>query len=1022
MDWPNPQDYNETIQYPAICFSDPDLKDAQIELSAIGLPRPVTGAFASVYKVSGSGGTLAVRCFHNEIPDLKLRYSKILEAFSGTSATWALKTQFVEQGIRVQGQWYPIVKMEWIDGLPLDRYLAKHGTNQSRLNKLAQDFKTLVGDLRKLGIAHGDLQHGNILVAHDEVKLIDYDGFFVPALAGLKSAELGHANYQHPYRSREHFGDYIDNFPAWLISISLMMLAADPELLQHGKDRECLLFAHADLVAPYESALFTKLREHPREEIREAARTLIRLLSCPVEAIPSLDASDEDLLNLPEMDPGEQMRLIDEISQTDSLRFIERPAALSALEKLSTTKRGPKEKLGLFFKQASTKGGEMLSNVLRQRLNSHDLATRGDAGFAAGNYQAAIESYAKAHTELAQDKKEHEKRNRYTDKSTRADRPPPFDYDRFEDHLNLRLGICHLLNNNAASSGFHYKSIVLKYKGKNNSSVQSIDAVVGLMMAYCQLGRDRDARDLIKEYCGWNDTIETFETPKFSAQNLSCTLLGFSNGPLAGVLGLKLALKLVASYFENAGQYEYAASLYESARMQRDQGSANDLDLVLHIGHCHLLNRRPDLAIGFFNNIMQVSETGQNSIHDRAAVGLAVAFKMMNSRQDIVKAMRSRLPEKLYECFKNEVDGPLGDLEELGEVICAFAAELGEADLMGGLRMATRLAADNFKRLDDKKLIDTVVGLLNEGSFSEAHELATEDILKNVELRKKFADSAKVFARNLTTCGAYKEAFEVIDKYSCPDAIVIDAMEGQLIRYFKLATRQLNWEASEFDTAMHILEALVARTEPSDFLCQTISDLVTGSSDRSDQFLYDVRRLADLLASSQADGASNSHVLKIRMFALTAESPNSPAPYTPLQDGVSKLGSQFSKATKAASVPAVELVRRQKMEADALQLLRQISQNQWEPDNYAKLQSNLEDMKKHRYLSGEFCDKIATTLLGYFGETTGVNRWQKEYVAATESQKEKVKVMLDQLMDTFSTVHAISPNTLRKLQRCIERV
>jgi thiamine kinase-like enzyme len=36
--------------------------------------------------------------------------------------------------------------------------------------------------LNRAGVAHGDLQHGNILVANGKPKLIDYDGMYVPAL------------------------------------------------------------------------------------------------------------------------------------------------------------------------------------------------------------------------------------------------------------------------------------------------------------------------------------------------------------------------------------------------------------------------------------------------------------------------------------------------------------------------------------------------------------------------------------------------------------------------------------------------------------------------------------------------------------------------------------------------------------------------------------------------------------------------------------------------------------------------
>src|SRR5436309_3156564 len=43
-------DYQEAVQNPASCFSDPDLRKGTPTLNALGLPQPVTGGFCSVYQ------------------------------------------------------------------------------------------------------------------------------------------------------------------------------------------------------------------------------------------------------------------------------------------------------------------------------------------------------------------------------------------------------------------------------------------------------------------------------------------------------------------------------------------------------------------------------------------------------------------------------------------------------------------------------------------------------------------------------------------------------------------------------------------------------------------------------------------------------------------------------------------------------------------------------------------------------------------------------------------------------------
>ena len=63
--------------------------------------------------------------------------------------------------------------------------------------------------LRQAEVAHADQQHGNVLLvpiaemAQLRLKLIDYDGMYVLALAGIPSGELRHPSYQHPQRLRE---------------------------------------------------------------------------------------------------------------------------------------------------------------------------------------------------------------------------------------------------------------------------------------------------------------------------------------------------------------------------------------------------------------------------------------------------------------------------------------------------------------------------------------------------------------------------------------------------------------------------------------------------------------------------------------------------------------------------------------------------------------------------------------------------------------------------------------------------
>ncbi len=187
MSWPTPQEYNEAIQTPAASFIDDTLKTGQVLVNALGLPRSATGTFASVYKVSSAGSDWAVRCFLNHRHEQKERYMRISEFVAVDDLEFTVPFHYLEQGIRVKGSWFPIVKMNWVHGDTLDVYLHRNYKNTSSVQMLRDQFARLSNDLDQAGIAHGDLQHGNIIVTPQGLRLVDYDALYVPTLKGFRS-------------------------------------------------------------------------------------------------------------------------------------------------------------------------------------------------------------------------------------------------------------------------------------------------------------------------------------------------------------------------------------------------------------------------------------------------------------------------------------------------------------------------------------------------------------------------------------------------------------------------------------------------------------------------------------------------------------------------------------------------------------------------------------------------------------------------------------------------------------------
>ena len=260
--WPSSRDYVEAIQNPRICFLDPDLKAASPALDRLTMPLVTSGQFACVFKLNSNndGRAQAVRCFRGFLGDREQRYQWISDHLDKVATPYFAEFEYDLQGILVLGKRFPILIMEWIDGLPLDVYISKVLSRPDVLRFLAELWLKVLHAIRDGGMAHGDLQHGNIIVdSSNTLRLVDLDGMYVPAMAGWKAAELGHRHYQHPRRGENHFDARLDNFSGLVIYLSLIALAERPTLWNEYHD-ENLIFSKGDFEHPRNSPLFVKIK------------------------------------------------------------------------------------------------------------------------------------------------------------------------------------------------------------------------------------------------------------------------------------------------------------------------------------------------------------------------------------------------------------------------------------------------------------------------------------------------------------------------------------------------------------------------------------------------------------------------------------------------------------------------------------------------------------------------------------------------------------------------------------------
>jgi formylglycine-generating enzyme required for sulfatase activity len=299
MPWPTSQEYNEAIQCPQTSFADAELRAGQVATNALGLPMPCSGNFADVYqfRCSATDRTWAVKCFTRQIPGLRQRYREISQFLEQARLPFMVDFTFLDQGIRIQGDWFPILKMQWVEGFTLNQFVKEHLDKPQVLESLCQIWLKLSRKLREASLAHCDLQHGNVLLVPGSkatslgVRLVDYDGMCVPALAMQKSHESGHPAYQHPQRLRD--GTYnlaVDRFPHLVIYTALRSLLVGGKPLWDRYDSgDNLLFTQKDFEAPERSALFQELQKLGDPQVRKLSQTLADAARQPLKRVPVLD-------------------------------------------------------------------------------------------------------------------------------------------------------------------------------------------------------------------------------------------------------------------------------------------------------------------------------------------------------------------------------------------------------------------------------------------------------------------------------------------------------------------------------------------------------------------------------------------------------------------------------------------------------------------------------------------------------------------------------------------------------------
>jgi serine/threonine protein kinase len=286
MNYPLISEYVEAIKMAEDNFE--ELSYLQPVLDDTGQPVMSSGNFAVVFKMKDErdGKLYAVRCFHRDQEGRAESYRLIEEELKDVESPYLVSFRYMDKELFVDSSQtdeteFPVLLMDWVEGITLDKYLRENLDDQYALEMLAYRFSQLAQWLIPQPFAHGDLKPDNILVREDgTLVLVDYDGMYVPAMKGQKARELGSPDFRHPLRTEDDFDEHIDDFP--LLILTLNVLVACDTLSSFSLP----FLIDKDFFNPIDSQSIKKIYPSNKSSINKCVSVIINCLIDNEKAIP----------------------------------------------------------------------------------------------------------------------------------------------------------------------------------------------------------------------------------------------------------------------------------------------------------------------------------------------------------------------------------------------------------------------------------------------------------------------------------------------------------------------------------------------------------------------------------------------------------------------------------------------------------------------------------------------------------------------------------------------------------------
>ncbi len=317
MNYPYISDYINALKATQDNFY--KLKDLHPILDEDGLPYRIKGETSVIFKMKNvqTGKLYALKCFLAEIEDIDDTYRQIEEELELVNSSFLTPVKYYDHELLVEtddiSARYPVLLMDWIDGLTLDKYVKTHLDDEYDLSLLAYQFSRFALWLMSGSFAHGYIVSDNIIVREDgTLVLVDYDT--VSSLRDLKENKLENSDNKESSITKYESTRFVDEFSIVSILLSLKAISLQPELYDQYGSEDCIFFSRNkmsisiskvfDILQPLDYdeefiTVFSLFLLRISKKLRDVPSRLFLLKRPQLPQINTFDTkvSEEDLLN-----------------------------------------------------------------------------------------------------------------------------------------------------------------------------------------------------------------------------------------------------------------------------------------------------------------------------------------------------------------------------------------------------------------------------------------------------------------------------------------------------------------------------------------------------------------------------------------------------------------------------------------------------------------------------------------------------------------------------------------------------